>query len=642
MHTGPMTSRAARRFAASLWLLVPWVGACKAESPRAASEHAHPAFVTSTANVEKLANASPKSLLSWADGMQAEYSIVLKSKAHLSTSRELLDLSLSGRLVIRQLEEQGSSLYVRLAQVELKVNSRADAPELTDLRRELESGFVLAADDGVQRVSMSRTHSQFAANIAQTIAAGLQLPVPPNQASATWEHDEADASGPYTAQYQREPERERYRKTKLRYVTPPGGRVQELGVSLDLTPNILESRGILELERGQLTMLSYEEKLQSHLLEQASVTAETELLLKVVARHAAPALSAELDALRPQLAPLAQDRVERTTSDSRFDESKIGRYDFQSALATVERITNDGATFKSDASRDPDPAREQKIASHTEAFIALVAILRTQPKALVAAAARIRRDPQHAQVLLNALTAAETPESQGVLLELARATTTTASLRESIALSLVRVSKPSNELIEGLIAWLPERQLGIYAIYGLGAMARAIRPEQPAVAARIGRVLSERLLQEESSAMRIHLLRGVANSGDSAAFAAVAPLLTSDDDSTRGAAVEALRLMDHPEVDEVIAGRLLEERSHVALRAAINAAKTRSPSGALAAALSQVALQSDDSQARYRAVLLMSTWLAAEPALRQPLTTIAATDQAEDVRNAAKDALSHG
>lgn len=642
MHTSPMTSRAARRLAASLWLLVPWGGACKAEPPRPDGVQAHPASVTRSARAEKPAPPSPTSLLSWADGVQVEYSIVLKSKARLSASRELLDLSLSGRLVIRRLEAPSSSLYARLAQVELKVNSRAEAAELTDLRRELESGFVLAGDDGVQRVSMSHSHSQFAANIAQTIAAGLQLPVPPNEASASWEHDEADASGPYTAQYQREPGRERYRKTKLRYSSPPGGRVQELGVNLDLTPTILESRGLLELERGQLTLLRYEEKLQSQLLDQASVTADTELVLKVVARQAAPALSAELEALRPQLAPLARDRVARTTSDSRFDESKIGRYDFHSALATVERITNDGGTFKADASRDPDPAREQKIANHTEAFIALVAILRTQPKALLAAAARIRREPQHAQVLLNALTAAETPESQGVLLELARATTTAASLRESIALSLVRVSKPSDQLIEGLIAWLPERQLGIYAIYGLGAMARAIRAQRPAVAARIGRVLSERLLHEESSAMRIHLLRGVANSGDSAAFAAVAPLLTSEDDSTRGAAVEALRLMDHPEVDAVIAGRLLEERSHVALRAAINAAKTRTPSAALAAALSQVALQSDDSQARYRAVLLMSTWLAAEPALRQPLTTIAATDQAEDVRNAAKDALSRG
>src|SRR5690606_28130253 len=119
--------------------------------------------------------------------------------------------------------------------------------------------------------------------------------------------------------------------------------------------------------------------------------------------------------------------------------------------------------------------------------------------------------------------------------------------------------------------------------------------------------------RSKSVVQTVHLLRGIANSGEASLRSSVEPLLDHAKPTLRGAAVEALRLMPGAEIDRLIAERLAHESDYSALRAAVNAAKTRVPSAFLAAALADLSGRAQDSQARYRAVLILVDWLPHVP-----------------------------
>jgi hypothetical protein len=212
-------------------------------------------------------------------------------------------------------------------------------------------------------------------------------------------------------------------------------------------------------------------------------------------------------------------------------------------------------------------------------------------------------------------------------------------LARAVGASAARISRPTAATVDTLIGWLGRDALSVHATYGLGSMARSLRATEPDVSDRASRALIERLARERSNVRLIHLLRGIANSAAPAAFETVLPLTAHENDGVRGAAVEALRLMEHPRVDGVLADRLRREQNPNALRSVLNATKTRTPAADLADAVSGVALSSPDSQARYRAVRLLAEWLTHLPSLEPALAEIARNDASEAVRRAAVEAL---
>jgi hypothetical protein len=205
---------------------------------------------------------------------------------------------------------------------------------------------------------------------------------------------------------------------------------------------------------------------------------------------------------------------------------------------------------------------------------------------------------------------------------------------------LSRAQEPSPATVRALLSWLPRADHGVYAVYGLGTMARSLRGQgQAQLAAEVSSALGQRLQRSRDPADRVHLLRGIANSGDPALLMLVRPLLVDKSSSLRGAAIEAIRLMDHPEVDDLIASRLRREENAVTLLAVLNAAKTRTPSAKLSVALSELALHAKGEQARQHSVSLLASWLPARPELRAALSEVSEHDISEDIRRLAKRAL---
>jgi len=136
------------------------------------------------------------------------------------------------------------------------------------------------------------------------------------------------------------------------------------------------------------------------------------------------------------------------------------------------------------------------------------------------------------------------------------------------------------------------------------------------------------------------VMRSIANSAYTGALGAVRPYLASDDPFLRAAAVEALRLMDNPKVDPLIADRLANDKQIVVRNAALTAAAPRSPSPVLLGAVEGVAARSSDTQGRLNAVRLLARWLPErDAAVRPALQRIATSDQEPKVREAAKRAL---
>ena len=106
----------------------------------------------------------------------------------------------------------------------------------------------------------------------------------------------------------------------------------------------------------------------------------------------------------------------------------------------------------------------------------------------------------------------------------------------------------------------------------------------------------------------------------------------------QAAAVDAIRLMQHPEVDLILASSLSAPHSNVQV-AALDALAVRPPSDALATALAQAGRADRKPEVRLKAVRLMGQWLPDRPELRADLQRLATEGEPTKIREAARLAL---
>ena len=154
----------------------------------------------------------------------------------------------------------------------------------------------------------------------------------------------------------------------------------------------------------------------------------------------------------------------------------------------------------------------------------------------------------------------------------------------------------------------------------------------------IGELLIRRLRTVDGGARDDRILRAISNSGYAPALPAVVPFLDDSREAVRVDALEAIRLMDSPEVDGVIASRLGGNAPPKIQLAAIDAVRVRKPTATLAQALGGAA-RSPDSHVRYGAVELAVAWLNRRPELRHTLERVARHDAEEKMRGLASSAL---
>jgi hypothetical protein len=205
---------------------------------------------------------------------------------------------------------------------------------------------------------------------------------------------------------------------------------------------------------------------------------------------------------------------------------------------------------------------------------------------------------------------------------------------------LSRAALATPESVSALEAHVAvDDSLHVYALYGLGTIARRLRDAGETTRAdAIVQGLLVNLSKVSAPADQVDVLRAIANSGAASAFEAVQPFLTSSAASVRVAAVDALRLMQRPEIDGIIVERL--SQPDVRLQdAALDAVSVRLPTPALVAALERAATTGAKPAVRMKAVRILVQWLPQRPEVRPILRRLASDDELEQIRKAAKNAL---
>lgn len=153
------------------------------------------------------------------------------------------------------------------------------------------------------------------------------------------------------------------------------------------------------------------------------------------------------------------------------------------------------------------------------------------------------------------------------------------------------------------------------------------------------RILTKILSEKPTATVAAHALRGVSNSGLSAALPAVEPYLTSASPSLRIAAVQALRLMRNPRVTELLTDRLLHDRDQAVRRAAAQSASEQPPSEGLITAMQNAVTSDPDTKVRTILLETLVQRVPDRPELKTALELVLHEDAKASLRRRADEGL---
>lgn len=600
------------------------------------------------------ATAAITNVSAWAAGNRYLYATHLNSKLVLG-GQGMMGFDLNAKLLLETRQVGADTEFIaRLTQSNFKAESPDTQQQFVALARELEEPFGFSTQHGkLSALRLPPKWSRFAVSISRTIAAAFQLvPRPVQEKGENWIASEVDATGHYDAEYAPmwgDPTL--LSKHKLRYGSISLGKITLGQFGAQVAPQVVESKGKVRLGDGpgapQLALVEYSERLKVQLTPTSLVDSETALKLTYEGPDPARtpldwgALSINTKSLGPDEVPAAP------TAGPNYDAERIGDYTFTKALAELEAQARDpqhnqllktvrGQPYEPDQLRE----REAKLQQQGRAFTALAALLRTDKKNIPLAVARVRARSPALRGLLDALASAGTPEAQAALVSVMNDTKLGLPLQRAAAGSLSRTERASAESVLALEAHVSVGDaLHVYALYGLGTIARRLRGAgEIARADDIARGLAATLTKVSAPADQVDVLRAIANSGAASAFDAVRPYLEAKAGNVRVAAVDALRLMQRPEVDGIIVERLGQPDAQLQ-DAALDAISVRTPSSTLVGALEKAATSGVRPALRLKAVRIMGQWLPQRPDLRPMLERLATDDVLEQIRTAAKAAL---
>jgi len=572
------------------------------------------------------------------------YRVKLASTAQLASTPVPVAFALAGTLAVHsQRSSAGTAFLVTIGDVEVRAAGDAQANLPPGLQEDLVGpwGFELV-DGSAHAVRARGGTSPFAIAIIDSLAAAFQTPdTAPDGGS--WEHAESDATGSYRARYEPGVVPGSFTRTKVAYDTPGPLHSLSLGSGplgrLDATPKVIASSGEIKVRGTDLVYVQSHEEIDVGFTAISRVRSSTDLTLESL--ESAPddgALDWATFVASTIAMPMGPSMLPRPAVGP-FDVARANSVSFAQALDDLEKENEPapGSNVSPLASSAPD---EDTARARLGAFGTMVAVLRAKPESVRLATAAVERGSRARASLLDALGAAGTKDAQEALQRVARQSKLPDVVRKKAAYALIRTPRPTGESVDALITLLADKLLRVYAVYGLGTYARRLRESgESAVAERATNQLLALLGTTEASSQRVDVLRGISNSGDPSAFAAVRSLLADPDPSIRAAAVDALRLMPNAEVDSLVAARMsAEEKSDVRIEA-LDAAGARQPNEPLPSAVAAVATGAADPESRVRAVRVMGKWVAARPELRKVLEQVARDDSREAVRLAARAAL---
>jgi len=582
----------------------------------------------------------------WQLERQYGYQLKLTTALDFGNDNRAFDFDLTGKVRVAPIRVPGAELALYLTIDDAKIVSRVHGsqPTFDKIAAEVSSTGCLVefASGRLHALRVSPALSAMSANIYRELGADLQFAGGDGQ---QYEADEYDTTGRYVAQYAAQSDPLHWKKHKLRYseiLAPASAAGPSRGPSR-IVPTVESSSGDLELSpAGRLSVVHAKNQVLVS-GAQMPVRSITTLTLDSSTEQAAPA-GAGLDwntLLSKTVRVDAGEPYAGQASVDSLDTARIQGQTFETLWARLQHQATPQALAAAQGAPGAAPnAQSPALTASAQDFIALSALFRKKPETIALAVEKIRANAAGADLLLDALASASSPQSEQALLALADAKGVNPKLQARARYALTRVQRPTDAAVNALKQRLVSRPFDESALFGLGTYSRRLRDAgSQEQSAAIGEFLLEQLRAAKTEPELIAALGGLTNSGYANALPAVRGYLRDSREAVRAAAVQALQSMRDPAVDGILAASLKTDPSSEVRISAMAAAQVRQPTDEVAGALSTVALSSRDAQVRFRAVELMLQWLGRRPDLRGTLATVASNDPEPRVRERAKTAL---
>ena len=614
-------------------VLVSALLACDGAEGAAAGEQVH----------EKNAAAQPRPVPAFDLG-PAHYHLQL-------TARSELDQQLAGEFgftldadLTLHPKAEGADLELLAVTREARfTNTRGGGTESFErVASELQQPFGWTLRDGqVTHLRLRAGLSNQTVGIVRSLVSLLQFPNAAERAQpmedGSVEISEHDGTGRYRVRYRWTDSGLDKQRLRFEHLITAGNLDRPMRQSV--MPRVVRSQGRLQLRGQVLTEASLDEVLESELALDKRLTVHSKLRLTRSEPPQGAQAAADWSALSTAEVVPVDAAYAKTAQPDRFDALRAEGADLNQVLAELKKqYETQGKTLGHDRSEAPEQAR-----ARLPQFSTLVPLLRTDPKGVETVETWIRRGDGLGRQLLDALSSAGTPQAQAALLRLVQNAETPKEQRLLTATSLIRTKRPSPEVVRFLEEHLEDPLLGEHALFGLGTAARRLGEQgDGASAARLAQRLVRLLEKSKEPQARTKVLRAIANSGHSAAYAAAAAHLRDDDAAVRQAAVDAIRLMPGAEVDASLAERLRGDDSLNVRKAVVRNLRLREPTEATASALAAVAVEATEHSLRHDAVRRLVQWLPKRPELRAALESAAQKETVQQTKALAVEALQAG
>jgi len=539
-------------------------------------------------------------------------------------------------------QADSAQLYCRFTSPRFTSTAGGADRQFDRLASELKQGFFVTITAGkLAEIRVASVPSRFAESIVRTVAAAFQFSGPRQANALKWKTEELDATGRYTIEYTPGRNSEEILRRKESYAPVEVGITAVSPTNAQLSTAVVKSEGSVLLSPARLGIrdlkkVQYREHLKTQMTSTAALSSVTTLELTLQGKAGTKDSASWAQVLASTTILGSGNRV--PSPSDQFDVSRIGAFTYESALRALEA---QGSSSPAQPNELPD-ASTSRIRAASDAFGAMTALLRSRPGLVETLERRIRGGAKNQNVLMDALSSADSARGQAALVSLMDDTKLTESLRRDAAFSLIRTPTPTVETVDALKRHAESGILQVHALYGLGTFSRRLREAgEAARAAEIAHLLMQLLAKASTPSIQVHVLRGIANSGHPEALTSVKPLLYAPSTKVRAAAVDAIRLMPGDEVEQLIAAQLMGTNPEAQL-AAVDAIAVREPSAPLLKALTNGGPVAEKPSTRMRAIAVMLKWLPSHPELRKVLEQMARDDVNPHVREAATKASMPG
>lgn len=593
-----------------------------------------PAPPTNTVDRTSSSPDAPPPRFTWPIGTTQSYTLQTRRVVHMRgrgqpPSDETFPLTLSAHYTTTVLRADGMlvSLLTQLDGIKLEMPGEpaAQAKLVRDLARPFLQ--IQEPDGKLRSLRIHREVDTIGRGFLKALAASLQFVRSPN-GDGTWQSEEMDATGEYTAQYRKEPDGKHCQKSRVHYlhvraaqglmpVSQLGKVTGSLAVTFTLSDGddeagrllAAEGRDLLDIDPGpDMPLVSSESTFSLKRIKTTTV-------------EPGPIALALLESAEYTLSPLLQ--MDTTDSDRRSDEQRVHGASFDQLLGALRGLpTTDNGSQRA------------------ELQTRLSSLFRIQPETTKLASQTIVAGVPEAvaKTVLGALSGAQSEAGQAALVDLLGEKKLSSDLRQNAVAVLGLSDTPSEATTEVLHKALrdtdPEVRSTAALALGNAAGAQRGASQVGAAEANVDELITLYQAAQTEDEQLLYL-QAMGNAGDPRTLPLLQTALQSPSSAVRSAATQALRFINATPVDALLAQLLAQDSSSEVRRAAIFACSFRQIVAVLPSL--QKALSSDkEATVRQDALQLLARHREI-PAVMQLIRTAAERDPSPEVRRAAAE-----